>query len=150
MLSGFGSWSTEREERREIRQTQVEPVGPSKLSKRGWSDGLAEVGLADSTLRQGACYMGKRPAGVDGVTVQRAKEDFGVWVEEMLWSVHRKGYKAPEVRRVWIPKPGKTDKRPLGVPCVADRALQRSTAVVLSSIYEQDFLSCSFPGGSAK
>jgi RNA-directed DNA polymerase len=44
------------------------------------------------------------------------------------------------------------NKRPLGVPCVADRALQRSAAQVLSAIYEQDFLSCSFggrPGRSA-
>ena len=93
------------------------------------------------------CNTSKETApGVDGVTVERAKKDFGVWVEEMLRSVHRKGYKAPAVRRVWIPKPGKTDKRPIGVPCVADRALQRSTAVVLSSIYEQDFLACSFGG----
>ena len=80
------------------------------------------------------------------MTVERAKKDFEVWVEEMLRSVHRKGYKAPAVRRVWIPKPGKTEKRPLGVPCVADRALQRSTAMVLTSIYEQDFLPCSFGG----
>jgi RNA-directed DNA polymerase len=93
------------------------------------------------------CSISKETApGVDGVSVERAKKDFGVWVEEMLRSVHRKGYKAPAVRRVWIPKPGKTDKRPLGVPCVADRALQRSTAIVLSSIYEQDFLTCSFGG----
>jgi RNA-directed DNA polymerase len=51
----------------------------------------------------------------------------------MLASIHRKAYKAPPVRRVWIPKPGKAAKRPLGVPCVADRALQRSVSVVLSS-----------------
>ncbi len=38
---------------REIRQAQAEPVGPDKLSKQGWPDGLSEVGLADSTLRQG-------------------------------------------------------------------------------------------------
>src|SRR6516164_9594532 len=41
---------------------------------------------------------------------------------------------------------GKTEKRPLGVPTVSDRALQRSTAEVLSAIYEQDFLPCSFGG----
>ncbi len=34
----------------------------------------------------------------------------------------------------------------MGVPCVTDRALQRSTAQVLSAIYEQEFLSCSFGG----
>ena len=59
---------------------------------------------------------------------------------------HRQGYKAPNIRRVYIPKPGKTEKRPLGVPTVSNRALQRSTAEVLSAIYEQDFLPCSFGG----
>jgi hypothetical protein len=48
----------------------------------------------------------------------------------MLQSIHRQGYRAPDIRRVYIPKPGKTEKRPLGVPTVADRALQRSTAEV--------------------
>ena len=70
----------------------------------------------------------------------------------MLQSVHRKGYQAPSIRRVYIPKPGKQEKRPLGVPCVTDRALQRSVSEVLSSIYEQDFMDCSFggrPGRSA-
>jgi RNA-directed DNA polymerase len=84
--------------------------------------------------------------GVDGITVEEAKKDFGLWIGKMLQSIHRKGYKAPPVRRVWIPKPGKTAKRPLGVPCVADRALQRSVSTVLSCMYEQDFLPCSFGG----
>jgi RNA-directed DNA polymerase len=84
--------------------------------------------------------------GVDGQTVREAKESFGDWIEPMLQSVHREGYHAPDIRRVYIPKPGKHEKRPLGVPCVTDRALQRSTAQVLSSIYEQDFLPCSFGG----
>ncbi|WP_375680042.1 reverse transcriptase domain-containing protein [Rhizobium sp. T1470] len=85
-------------------------------------------------------------AGVDGQTVKAAKESFGEWIEPMLQSIHRQGYRAPAVRRVYIPKPGKTEKRPLGVPTVSDRALQRSTAEVLSAIYEQDFLPCSFGG----
>jgi RNA-directed DNA polymerase len=84
--------------------------------------------------------------GVDGQTVPKAKESFGEWIEPMLQSIHRKGYQAPSIRRVYIPKPGKKEKRPLGVPCVADRALQRSVAQVLSAIYEQDFLPCSFGG----
>jgi RNA-directed DNA polymerase len=85
-------------------------------------------------------------AGIDGIDVSAAKENFNIWGEEITISIHRKSYKPPAVRRVWIPKPGKTEKRPIGVPCVADRALQRSVAGVLNAIYEQDFLNCSFGG----
>lgn len=84
--------------------------------------------------------------GTDSIDVKTAKETFRTWVGPMLQSMHRKGYKAPLVRRVWIPKPGKKEKRPLGIPCIPDRALQRSTAQVLTAIYEQDFLKCSFGG----
>jgi len=88
--------------------------------------------------------------GVDGQTVTQAKESFGGWIEAMLQSMHRQGYKAPDIRRVYIPKPGKQEKRPLGIPCVTDRALQRSAAQVLSAIYEQDFLPCSFGGRAGR
>lgn len=88
----------------------------------------------------------KSAPGVDGQRVAQAKESFGDWIEPMLQSIHRQGYRAPEIRRVYIPEPGKQEKRPLGVPCVSDRALQRSAAQVLSAIYEQDFLPCSFGG----
>jgi group II intron reverse transcriptase/maturase len=84
--------------------------------------------------------------GIDGTTVKEALENFEIWVEDMMTSIHRKSYKPPAIRRVWIPKPGKAEKRPIGVPTVADRALQRSVAKVLSAIYEQDFLNCSFGG----
>jgi RNA-directed DNA polymerase len=84
--------------------------------------------------------------GVDGQTATEAKESFGEWIDAMLQSVHRQGYRAPDIRRVYIPKPGKREKRPLGVPTVSDRALQRSTAQVLAAVYEQDFLPCSFGG----
>ena len=93
------------------------------------------------------CGMSSKTApGVDGQTVEEAQEEFKAWVEPMLRSMHRRGYPAPAVRRVHIPKPGKREKRPIGVPCVADRALQRSVAHVLSAIYEEDFLPCSFGG----
>src|SRR5882724_11174094 len=52
-------------------------------------------------------------AGVDGQTAEAAKESFAGWIGPMLQSVHRQGYRAPAVRRVYIPKPGKTEKRPL-------------------------------------
>jgi group II intron reverse transcriptase/maturase len=78
--------------------------------------------------------------------VAEAKEEFAVWIEPMVQSMHRKSYHPPPVRRAYIPKPGRREKRPLGVPTVTDRALQRSVAQVLSAIYELDFLPCSFGG----
>jgi len=84
--------------------------------------------------------------GIDGIDVSTARETFEQWIEMMETSIYRQSYHAPAVRRVWIPKPGKEEKRPIGVPCVADRALQRSVATVLNAIYEQDFLNCSFGG----
>src|SRR4051812_576738 len=107
---------------------------------------LAHHITADRVWRN-LCQIPNHSApGVDGQRRSEAKESFQGWIGEMLQSVHRKGYKAPVIRRVYIPKPGKQEKRPLGVPTVSDRALQRSTAEVLSAIYEQDFLPCSFGG----
>jgi len=107
---------------------------------------LAHHITADRVWRS-LCQTPNRSApGVDGQRISEAKETFQGWIGEMLQSVHRNGYKAPVIRRVYIPKPGKQEKRPLGVPTVSDRALQRSTAEVLSAIYEQDFLPCSFGG----
>ena len=57
----------------------------------------------------------------------------------MLQSIHRQGYRAPDIRRVYIPKPGKTEKRPLGVPTVSDRALQRTTAEGLRNLKSGNF-----------
>ena len=88
----------------------------------------------------------KSAPGCDGQTTREAKEEFEEWIEPMLESIHRKGYRPPPIRRVYIPKPGKQERRPLGVPTVKDRALMRSTSEVLNAIYEQDFLPCSFGG----
>jgi len=90
--------------------------------------------------------------GIDHETKDQSKAKFDDWAPEMIAAVHREGYKAPAVRRVFIPKPGKSEKRPIGVPTVSDRALQGAVSEVLSAIYEQDFLNCSYggrPGRSA-
>ena len=107
---------------------------------------LAHHITRDRILRSLSQIPKRSAPGVDGQTVEQAMKSFGGWVEPMLQSISRRGYRAPDIRRVYIPKPGRQEKRPLGVPTVCDRALQRSTAQVLSAIYEQDFLRCSFGG----
>ncbi len=69
--------------------------------------------------------------GVDEQTVMEAKESFGEWIEPMLRAVHTQGYQAPDIRRVYIPKPGKQEKRPLGVPCYCTRNLKGNFKVGL-------------------
>jgi len=85
-------------------------------------------------------------AGVDQKDVKQTQEEFSQWIHSTLKSVHDRGYKAPPVKRVFIPKPGKRAKRPIGIPTVKDRCLQIATVKVLNAIYEQDFLNCSFGG----
>jgi group II intron reverse transcriptase/maturase len=84
--------------------------------------------------------------GVDKMDVGLARETFETWGPEVIDSIHRMGYSAPPVRRVYIPKPGKSEKRPIGVPTVIDRSIQKTVSEILSQIYEADFISGSFGG----
>ena len=47
-------------------------------------------------------------------------------------------------RRVWIPKPGTTERRPLSIPSVRDRIVQAALKMVIEPIFEADFQPCSF------
>ena len=84
--------------------------------------------------------------GVDGQDVKTARGNFAAWSSPMIDEIHRLGYKPPPTKRVYIPKPGKTTKRPIAMPTVKDKVLQRAVATVLNAIYEEDFLDVSFGG----
>lgn len=84
--------------------------------------------------------------GIDKISVDEAKKTFATWSKAVLKQIHDGGYRPPPARRVYIPKPGKAEKRPLNVPTVIDRALQRSVSKILTGIYEADFQKSSFGG----
>ena len=92
-------------------------------------------------------------AGVDGVTAAQYEADLEANLTSLLERFKSGRYRAPAVRRVHIPKPGKAGKtRPIGIPTLEDKVLQRAVLMVLEPIYEQDFLDCSYgfrPGRSA-
>lgn len=64
--------------------------------------------------------QGKKTAGIDGVKSLSPDERLDLAVA--IHPKHMKRTKAKPVRRVWIPKPGKPEKRPLGIPVMRDRA----------------------------
>src|SRR6202021_2968547 len=59
-------------------------------------------------VRKNLLQIPKRSAaGVDGQTVEAAKKSFDGWIEPVLQSIHRQGYRAPNIRRVYIPSPAR-------------------------------------------
>lgn len=84
--------------------------------------------------------------GIDGQDVKAAEESFATWAPVQIEAMHQRSYRPPPAKRVYIPKPGKSALRPIAMPTIQDKALQRATAEVLNSIYESDFLNVSFGG----
>ena len=90
--------------------------------------------------------------GVDGQTAAQYGLQLLENLQGLLGRAKSGTYRAPPVRRVYIPKGTGTELRPLGIPTLEDKVLQRAVVMVLEPIYEQDFLDCSYgfrPGRSA-
>ena len=81
--------------------------------------------------------QGKKTAGVDGVKSVAPKQRF-----ELVKRIHPNDWKqsaSPPARRVWIPKPGKTEQRPLGIPTMLIRAQQALGKMALEPEWEARF-----------
>lgn len=78
-------------------------------------------------------------AGYDEVEIA----DYQRHIKSNLKRVSRKlkegTYQPQPVRRTWIPKPGRTEKRPLGIPTVEDRVVQTALKMTLEPIFEREF-----------
>ena len=83
-------------------------------------------------------------AGVDQVTVKEFEQDLEANLEKLARSLREGKYRPQAIRRVWIPKPGSKEKRPLGIPTVRDRVVQAALRAVLEPIFERDFAAQSY------
>jgi group II intron reverse transcriptase/maturase len=81
--------------------------------------------------------------GIDGVTANDYATNLDVNLLDLLDRIKSGRYKAPPVRRTYIPK-ADGSRRPLGIPTFEDKVAQRAIVMVLEAVYEQDFLPCSF------
>ena len=78
--------------------------------------------------------------GVDGQTWAEYAKNLEANLQSLLDRAKSGTYRAPPVRRVYIPKAGSTtETRPIGIPTLEDKVLQRAVVMLLEPIYEQDF-----------
>ena len=84
-------------------------------------------------------------AGIDGVTLAEV-ERYGVerLLDELAAELESGSYRVQPSRRVWIPKPGQAEQRPLSIPAVRDRIVQAALKLAVEPVFEADFLPCSF------
>jgi RNA-directed DNA polymerase len=88
--------------------------------------------------------------GVDGQTWRQYGETLEANLQDLAGRLHRGAYHAKPVRRAWIPK-ADGRQRPIGIPTLEDKIVQRAMVKVLSAVYETDFLGFSYgfrPGRS--
>ena len=98
-----------------------------------------ETSIKEAHKRQ----VRNKAVGVDGTTKEEYEKELDKNVADLIQRMKRFSYKPQPVRRVYIPKTnGKL--RPLGIPAYEDRLVQGVMAELLSDIYEERFLDCSY------
>ena len=83
-------------------------------------------------------------AGVDNQTVEMFEQHLEQNLEKLSQSLKDGSYRPQAIRRVWIPKPGSKEERPLGIPTVRDRVVQAALRHVLEPIFERGFAEQSY------
>jgi len=88
---------------------------------------------------------GARTAGVDGISKTDLEKpaELTRFLETLQSDLKSGSYQPQPVKRIWIPKPGKAEQRPLGIPTIRDRVVQELLRMLMESIWESDFLNCS-------
>jgi RNA-directed DNA polymerase len=92
-------------------------------------------------------------AGIDHHTIESYEEKLEANLQRLGRNLKEEKYQPQAVKRVWIPKPGTREKRPLGIPTVQDRVVQAALRNVIEPIFERDFAEQSYgfrPGRGCK
>ena len=117
-----------------------------RLIDKVWSEKNLQSALKQ-VLRNGGS------AGVDGRSVAAVARQSAEEIAILHRQLRAESYQPKRVKRVWIPKQGSAEKRPLGVPTVRDRIVQTALRNVIEPIFERDFAPESYgfrPGRGCK
>jgi group II intron reverse transcriptase/maturase len=93
------------------------------------------------------CYRelkANKACGIDGETVEAYGKNLQERLNQLVESMKSKQYRPKPVKRVYIPKAGKNEKRGLGIPSVEDKLVQIMLKKILEQIYEAEFLDVSY------
>ena len=82
--------------------------------------------------------------GIDGKTTREYGATLENRLTELIDEIKSGRYRATPARRGYIPKPGRDEKRPLGIPVVEDKLVEKAVAMILGPIYEQEFYPFSY------
>ena len=130
----------------QLRQTQDQLYEQARSWKRKFY-GLLELPTHPvsflTAIQKVNANAGRNTPGSDG---QRRQDLLTMGYDEMIQQVQQAllEYHPTPVRRVWIEKPGKKEKRPLGIPSVIDRIIQEIVKMVIEPILEAQFFSHSY------
>jgi RNA-directed DNA polymerase len=110
-----------------------------------WHTLSDKVYQPDNLWMASHCVLGNQgAAGVDGQTVKQFDEQLLEELQRLEEDLRTDQYRPQAVRRVWIPKPGSMEKRPLGIPSVRDRVVQTALLHVLEPIFDHTFAEDSY------
>jgi RNA-directed DNA polymerase len=84
-------------------------------------------------------WKNRGSAGVDGQTVGQFDAHAEAELARLAEQLRGGTYRPHPARRVWIPKPGSSEQRPLGIPAVRDRVVQSALRHVVEPIFETEF-----------
>jgi RNA-directed DNA polymerase len=111
-----------------------------------WSERTLEIAWEKVASNAGTC-------GVDSITVDYFGKDSQKRLLAIKEQLTKQTYQPQAIKRVWIPKPGSSEERPLGIPTVKDRVVQTALKMVIEPIFEMQFAPTSYgfrPGCDCK
>ena len=115
-----------------------------QLQKHKTVQGIMKYVNQESLIEQHKKQGKNKATGIDNVSKMDYEENLEENTAKLINKMKLMAYKPQEVKRVYIPKTGSKELRPLGIPAYEDRLVQGAMTDVLNEIYENIFLDCSY------